>query len=194
MYSYIRGTVTEVMLDRMTVEACGVGYELLCSNRTLANYKTGDEALIYTHMYLAEGIVALYGFAETEEREMFRKLINVTRVGPKLAVAVLSRMSPSDVQSAVITDNAAAFDSVSGMGRKTAQRVILELKEKIQDTVLTVPAAAAAATVTDFRSEAVAALMALGYDGLSSSKAVTSVKDAENVEELIKKALRSMVK
>lgn len=197
MYAYIRGTVAETSADRTVVEACGVGYELYCSTMTLKTLVIGEQAKLYTHLHLAEGVQALYGFADTEERDTFRRLLGVTRVGPKLALSVLSVMTPSDVRAAIVTDNPAAFDRVSGMGRKTAQRVILELQESIrQETPGALPAKKddAKPSLPSLQSEAVAALTSLGYDGLTASRAVAKIKEADTVEELITKALKSMAK
>ena len=197
MYAYIRGTVAETSADRAVVEACGVGYELYCSTMTLKTLVIGEQAKLYTHLHLAEGVQALYGFADTEERDTFRRLLGVTRVGPKLALSVLSVMTPSDVRAAIVTDNPAAFDRVSGMGRKTAQRVILELQESIrQETPGVLPAKKddAKPSLPTLQSEAVAALTSLGYDGLTASRAVAKIKEADTVEELITKALKSMAK
>lgn len=195
MYAYIRGIVDEVAVDRAVVEAGGVGYELFCSSMTLKMLHVGEPAKVLTYLHLADGVQALYGFASAEEREMFRKLIGVTRIGPKLAVSVLSVMTPSDVRAAVVTDNPSAFDRVTGMGKKTAQRVILELAGSVRDEIGTHRASAGAAPLEqDIRTEAVAALTSLGYDGLSASRAVAAVADASSVEDLITKALRSMAK
>lgn len=194
MYAYIRGTAAEVLPDRAVLEAAGVGYELLCSSQTLRRLAAGREAKLYTHLYLADSVMALYGFFDTAERDMFRRLLGVTRVGPKLALAVLSQLSPQDVAIAIVTENAAAFDRVPGMGRKTAQRLLLELKERVQTEEMLGGGEAPAAQTQDLRAEAVAALVSLGYDGLSASRAVTAVEDAASVEELIKKALRAFAK
>ena len=197
MYAYIKGIVDETGADRAVIEAAGVGYELMCSTMTLKTLIVGKQAKLYTHLHLAEGVQALYGFADTEERDMFRKLLNVSRIGPKVALSVLSSMTPSDVRAAIVTDNPAAFDRVAGMGRKTAQRVILELGESIrQENVggVTVKAADAKPSLPSLQSEAVAALTSLGYDGLTASRAVAKIKEADSVEELITKALRSMAK
>ena len=197
MYAYIRGIVSDMAADRVVIEAAGVGYELFTGRKTLDKLIQGEEARLYTHLYLAEGIQALYGFYTQEEREMFRRLIGITRVGPKLAISVLSVMEPSDVISAVVTDNPAAFDPVQGMGRKMAQRVILELKEQVKDVPL--PAGKPGQTVEinvpeNIRAEAVQALVALGYDGRTASRAVSAVEEAKNVEELITKALRKLAR
>lgn len=190
MYAFISGTVDEVTLDRVIVETGGVGYELLCSAMTLKRLLPGQKARIYTHLHLAEGVMALYGFSDPEEREMFRRLLSVTRVGPKLALAVLSKLTPTDVAAAIVTDNAAAFDRVPGMGRKTAQRVLLELKERVgAEQMISVPDDA-----PDIRAEAVAALVSLGYDGLAAGKAVSAVEQAGSVEELLTAALRKLAK
>ena len=197
MYAYIRGTVDDLFSDRAIVEAAGVGYELFCSSMTLKALVKGETAKLYTHLHLAEGVQALYGFVDPEEREMFRKLLNVSRVGPKLAISVLSTLTPSDVRAAIVTDNPAAFDRVAGMGRKTAQRVILELGESIrQESVGMAPAKDEGAKPShpSLQSEAVAALTSLGYDGLTASRAVAKIKEADTVEELITKALKSMAK
>ncbi len=196
MYAYIRGIVDEVAPDHAVLEAAGVGYELFCSAMTLKTLRRGAEAKLYTHLHLADGVQALYGFSDETEREMFRKLITVTRVGPKLAAATLSAMTPADIRMAILTDNPAAFDHVSGMGRKTAQRVILELAGLVKDEIGSFKPSTGAAVPEkeDIRAEAVAALTSLGYDGLSASRAVAAVKEAGSVEDLITKALRSMAK
>jgi Holliday junction DNA helicase, RuvA subunit len=197
MYAYIRGITDETFADRAIIEAGGVGYELFCSSITLKTLAVGTQAKLYTHLHLAEGVQALYGFADTEERDMFRKLMNVSRIGPKLALSVLSTMTTSDVRAAIVTDNPAAFDRVSGMGRKTAQRVILELSESIRQEVGSFTPQKAdtdKASLPTMQSEAVAALTSLGYDGLTASRAVAKIKEADSVEELITKALKSMAK
>ena len=192
MYAYITGIVDELHTDRAVLEAGGVGYELFCSAMTLKRLRAGQKERLYTHLHLAEGIMALYGFYDPEEKDMFRRLLTVTRVGPKLALSVLSVLTPSDVAGAIVTNNAAAFDRVSGMGRKTAQRVLLELKERVETSEML--GAGANADAPDIRSEAVAALVSLGYDGLAAGKAVAAVEKAESVEALITAALRRMAK
>lgn len=192
MYAYISGLVDELLPDRAILEAGGVGYELFCSALTLKRLRPGQKERLYTYLHLAEGVMALYGFYEPEEKEMFRRLLTVTRVGPKLALSVLSILTPSDVAGAIITNNAAAFDRVNGMGRKTAQRVLLELKERVEASEML--AGGANLDAPDIRSEAVAALVSLGYDGLAAGKAIASIEKAETVEALITAALRNMAK
>ncbi len=192
MYAYISGIVDELLPDRAIVEAGGVGYELFCSAMTLKRLRGGQKERLYTHLHLAEGVMALYGFYDTDEKDMFRRLLSVTRVGPKLALAVLSVLSPSDVAGAIVTNNAAAFDRVPGMGRKTAQRVLLELKERVGTSEML--GGTANLDAPDIRAEAIAALVSLGYDGLAAGKAVSSIEQAESVESLITQALRKLAK
>lgn len=192
MYAYISGIVDELLPDRAIVEAGGVGYELFCSAMTLKRLRGGQKERLYTHLHLAEGVMALYGFYDTDEKDMFRRLLSVTRVGPKLALAVLSVLSPSDVAGAIVTNNAAAFDRVPGMGRKTAQRVLLELKERVGTSEML--GGTANLDAPDIRAEAIAALVSLGYDGLAAGKAVSSIEQAESVELLITQALRKLAK
>lgn len=196
MYAYIRGTIAEITQDSVVIDAAGVGYELFCSANTRKTLALGEQAKLLTHYYQTQDASALYGFFTAEERSMFRKLLGVNRVGPKLALSVLSVLLPSDIAGAVYTQNAAAFDKVPGMGRKTAARVLLELKEKIDgDDMLIKPAAGKQAGKQDIRTEAVAALVALGYDGVQAGRAVGAVREeCERVEDLITLALREMVK
>jgi len=191
LYAYISGIVDELLPDRAVLEAGGVGYELFCSALTLKRLRAGQKERLYTYLHLAEGVMALYGFYEPAEKDMFKRLLTVTRVGPKLALSVLSILTPSDVAGAIVTNNAAAFDRVSGMGRKTAQRVLLELKERVETSEMI---GSGATDAPDIRSEAVAALVSLGYDGLAAGKAVAAIEKAESVEALITAALRKMAK
>ena len=204
MYAHIKGNVEEIYADRVVIEAAGVGYELVCSKMTLKRLCEGKTAKLFVHFHLSQDSVALYGFFDAEERAMFRKLISVSRIGPKVALAVLSVLTPSDVALAVLTDNTAAFDGVVGMGKKTAARVILELKEISvlaanmfsQAETAAASAGGAANTAQDngMRAEAVAALVALGYDGASAGRAVASVPDCDRVEDMIMQALRATTK
>lgn len=197
MYAYIRGTVDDITPEGAIIDACGVGYELFCSAQTRKTLVRGKEAKLLTHFHIAQDAIALYGFASTEERTMFRKLIGVSRIGPKLALTALSFLTPRDIAGAVYTENTAAFDKVPGMGKKTAARLILELKEKIQDEELNLPKRNEDGVDIgkDMRMEAVAALVSLGYDGVQAGRAVAAVKeDCPRVEEMITLALREIVK
>ena len=191
MYAHIKGIVDSVLPDRAVIEASGVGYELNCSSLTLNKLVQGKTAKLYTHLNISQDAVALYGFYTEPERTMFRKLLGVSRIGPKVALNVLSVLTPEDISLAVMTDNAAAFDRVQGMGRKTAARVILELKEKVD-----MPPAAEASSPSDtsIRTEAIAALVSLGYDGALAGRVVSDIPEQKSVEDMIKAALRELSK
>lgn len=193
MYAHIRGIVDELAVDRVVLDASGVGYEIFCSANTLRQLQSGAQAKLLVHFHLTQDAAALYGFLTAEERAMFRRLISVTRVGPKLALSILSTLSVSDIAMAVFMENAAAFDAVSGMGRKTAARVLLELKEKIDKDVMGgLGLKEAAGTSFDMRAEAVAALVTLGYDGVTAGRAVAGVEEAKSLEDMITLALRQI--
>ena len=195
MYAYIKGIVDEKGIDRAVVEAAGVGYELLCPDSTLREITAGREAKLLAHFNITQDGVALYGFYTKEEREMFRRLIAVNRVGPKLALSILSKLSPQDIAMAIVTQNAAAFDRIPGLGKKTAARLLLELKEKVsEEEMASSSAIPPAGGSMDMRAEAIAALVALGYDGVSAGRAVSAVGECGRVEDMITMALREMGK
>ncbi len=195
MYAYIKGVVDEKGADRAVIETAGVGYELLCPDSTLREITAGKEAKLLTHFNITQDGVALYGFYTKEEREMFRRLIAVNRVGPKLALGILGKLSPQDIAMAIVTQNAAAFDRIPGLGKKTAARLLLELKEKVSSEEM---ASSSAPNPSDggmdMRAEAIAALVALGYDGVSAGRAVSAVGECGRVEDMITMALREMGK
>lgn len=190
MYAHIRGTVDTVDDSRAVIEAAGVGYELFCSAMTLRTLTPGREAKLLTHFHIAQDAIAMYGFATEAERAMFRKLISVSRIGPKVALNALSVLTAEDIALAVLTDNAAAFDRVPGMGRKTAQRVILELKGKVDAAEQT--AVNTEGSSSAIRTEAIAALVALGYDGAAAGRIVSGLPEYDSVETMIKAALREI--
>ena len=197
MFAFLEGIADSIDADRVIINVSGVGYELLCSHNTLVRIGKGEVVRLYTHFQLSQDAVALYGFVTQEERAMFRQLITVSKIGPRTALSALSVLTPSDITSAIVTENAAAFEGVPGIGKKTAARLLLELKEKISlNDIITANARVetknAVSASNAMRSEAVAALMALGYDGVSAGRAVNAVDDCERVEDMITAALKAM--
>ncbi len=197
MFAFLEGIADSIDADRVIINVSGVGYELLCSRNTLDRIGNGEVVRLYTHFQLSQDAVALYGFVTQEERAMFRQLITVSKIGPRTALSALSVLTPSDITSAIVTENAAAFEGVPGIGKKTAARLLLELKEKISlNDIITANARVetknAVSASNAMRSEAVAALMALGYDGVSAGRAVNAVDDCERVEDMITAALKAM--
>lgn len=195
MFSFICGKVDSVETDRAVIETNGLGFELICSDNTLRRIKTGEICRLYTHFQISQEAMALYGFYSIEEREMFRKLISVSKIGPKTALCALSTLSPADIALAVLMDNPGAFDKVSGIGKKTAARLILELKGTITSAAAgdaSEPMHVPSNVENVMRSEAVAALISLGYDGVSAGRAVATAGECDTLEELIMLALKAM--
>lgn len=193
MYYYIRGILAHKDTDFVVVDAGGVGYKIHTSALTIQNLGAdmNSEVLMYTYLHVREDIQMLYGFKTREEHGMFLTLLSVNGVGPKAALAILSAAAPAQLAAAVVTNDVKAITKAQGVGPKLAQRIILELRDKIKNEDLDIGAydAVSEVTVTDSMSEAVSALVALGYSLQDAKKAVSGVDGALSVEEIIKKAL-----
>jgi Holliday junction DNA helicase RuvA len=199
MFSFLRGEVAEIGLDRVVLDVGGVGYELICSSKTLQNLKVGQQAKLRVHLHLAQDVLGLYGFGSGEEKAMFCRLISVTRVGPKAALGALCALTPTELAAAIVSGDERTLARVPGMGKKTAQRIILELKEKIGTEEAVGAGAqtsfAAPQNGEDMRAEAIAGLIALGYDGNTAKRAVEAVKEpCTKVEQLLTLALKGLSK
>ncbi len=200
MFGYLRGRVAERESDRVILDVGGLGFEVFASGKTLDGLKKGSEATLRTVVNFSQDAVAVYGFATAEEKEMFRRLTGVSRVGPKAALAILSAMAPQDLAVCVVSGDESALSRVPGIGKKTAQRIILELKEKIANEELTAggaaaPLAAAGGEMGNARMEAVTALVALGYDAGTANSAVAHAAGHDGtVEGILKAALRQLGK
>jgi Holliday junction DNA helicase RuvA len=201
MYAYIKGKLEVRGGDYVVIEAGGIGYKVFTSLSTLeAAGQTGHELKVFTHLYVREDIMSLYGFATQEELGMFELLLTVSGVGPKAALALLSAVSPSKFGLAVITDDTKTLTRAQGIGAKMAQRIILELKDKIKKEQLALNTVAgfekAAITGGGSRlSEAVSALMVLGYTPLEANRAVAAVySDDLDLETIIRNSLKGLIR
>lgn len=201
MYAYIKGSLEMVGMDYIVVEAGGIGYKIFTSLSTLqAIGQTGKEVKIFTYHYVREDMISLYGFMTQEELGMFQLLLTVSGVGPKAALSLLSTVSPSKFGLAVITDDTKTLTRAQGVGAKMAQRIILELKDKIKKEQLAVSQnpefdIAAVSGNGSRLSEAISALMVLGYTQGEASNAVSGVySDDMDLETIIKNSLKSLVK
>lgn len=201
MFAYIKGKLTYKHNEYIVVEANGIGYKIYTALSTIeAVGPVGGEATVHTHLYVREDIMNLYGFATTEELGMFELLISVSGVGPKAAISVISSVSPSKFGLAVITDDTKTLTRAQGIGSKMAQRIILELKDKIKKEQLGAIAGgkeekAVAGRENSRVSEAISALMVLGYTPLEASKAVSAVySDDLDLEAVIKMALKGLIR
>lgn len=199
MLHYIKGTLAMKMASEIVVEAGGLGYEITVpANSSVYLAHEGDPVTVYTAMMVREDDVSLYGFGDKNELDTFRKLITVSGVGAKAAVAILSAMPLNEVHQAIILEDAKSLTRANGIGKKTAERIVLELKDKfggIEAAALPqgVQMDTAVSASSDARAEAVNALIALGYTKGEAVNALAMVTDADlTVEEYIKQALKRL--
>lgn len=195
MYAYINGTVAEKTKDAIILEAGGIGYYIYVSGATLsACPAAGQKMKLYTTMNVRQdNSIELMGFYSKEEKAMFTRLGGVTGVGPRMAMAILSAMSLRDLSVALVTGDAGALTKVPGVGKKTAQRLVLELKDKVEDSELTGASVTPRVAEQGAEAEAVAALISLGYASAEAAKAVSMVADKTNkADEMIFLALKSL--
>jgi Holliday junction DNA helicase RuvA len=197
MIARLTGQILHKSPTELTIDVNGVGYQVFIPLSTLEAIPDSPEtATILTHMHVREDALQLFGFATETERELFRMLISVSGIGPKLALSVLSGMPPSDLQAALLSGDTDALTSISGIGRKTAERLVLELKSKVAKAGLLyeTPSAAPTSQQLKQRSEALVALMSLGYTRSSAEKALRLVLNDSagkplTTEELIRRSL-----
>lgn len=195
MISHIEGRVAEKRAGELVIDVGGVGFLLLCPASTIAAAPAAGETFrCYTHFSVYDGGMDLYGFATKEEREMFRRLCAVSGIGSRTALGVLSTLSLRDLSLAILTGDATSIARAPNVGKKTAQRIILELKDKVDaEDVDTGGAPVAAALNPDASQEAVQALLALGYSGTEAQRAVNAVRDkADTADMLILLALKGL--
>ena len=197
MIGLIRGIIVFKQAPDVIIDVQGLGYEVLVSLNTFFDMpKVGDEVTLHTHFVVREDAQLLFGFSSIEERVLFRKLIKINGVGPKMALAILSGMPAHDFSRAVQSNDIATLVKLPGVGKKTAERLVIELRDKIS----LVPEnsdglAESNGPKSDIRQEAESALVALGYKPQDASKMVNSVNEdsIESPEQLIRAALKSMV-
>ena len=200
MFYYLNGTVAHIEPYLAVIGCGGVGYACRTTHYTIGTLTVGKPAKLYTHLNVREDLFELYGFANESELGCFRMLIGVSGVGPKAALAILSSNSPEGLAMAIVSGNEKALTSAPGIGKKIAQRIILELKDKLAKGQLTVSGGEAftgGITVIpeNKASEASAALAVLGYSQNEIAVALKGIDlDALSLEDIIKQALKKMVK
>ncbi len=200
MYSYIRGILTDQDEETIVVEAAGVGYNIYTTGQTFqALPPIGSEVKIYTYLQVREDAMTLFGFLTKDDLKVFKLLLGVNGIGPKGAIGILSVMTTDDLRFAVLADDAKAIAKAPGVGNKTAQRLILELKDKLSleeafEQKLAHTAQSEEAHTSGMQNEAVQALVALGYSSSEALKAVSAVELTEQMdtEALLKAALKKM--
>lgn len=203
MIAFLRGEVAGLTEGSVVLDVNGVGYEVLVPGQLLSMLEgTGQSLKLYTYMQVREDAVVLFGFLTQDDLQMFRMLTGVSGVGPKAGLNILSCLGADDLRFAILADDAKKIAKTPGIGAKTAQKIILELKDKLdlEDAFEKKMAAAAriplqaAAAGGGAVQDAIEALTALGYGSTEALKAVRSVKNAEDmdVEEILKEALKKM--
>jgi len=196
MIAFLKGQLFLKSTDSIVLLAGGVGYDVHVSGTTMAELpEEGTELSFYIHTHVAEGVFALYGFQKMAEKSLFRKLMSVSGIGPKLAMQILSGYSPGIIVEAILTGDIAKLTSISGVGKKTAERMVMELKEKLTDlsSESIKMSSPSKGQVTD---EALSVLINLGYQRLQAERALASVpaESRNNLESVIKKALGHLSK
>lgn len=199
MIGYLKGKVLSCAEGTVLLEVNGVGYELSCSGAAFAKLASGGQGEAYTYLQVRDDGISLFGFVSPEEKNMFLKLISVSGVGPRMGIAILSGMNLGELAVAIASSDVKGLCAVKGLGKKTAERIVLELHGKISaDEILGsaeggVPAAAAMPKSQE-DGDAVAALMNLGFTRQESARAVERAKasGAKTIEEIIGTALRGM--
>ncbi|MFE3002946.1 Holliday junction branch migration protein RuvA [Nocardia sp. NPDC059246] len=177
MIASVRGEVLEIGLDHVVIEAAGVGYRLNATPATLAGLTRGEDARLYTTMIVREDSMTLFGFADTEARELFVLLQTVSGVGPKLAMAVLAVLEPEALRKALAESNVAALTRVPGVGKRGAERMVVELRDKVDLVPVQSgpPGSGPAPMATPVREQVVDALIGLGFPARQAEGAVDAV-------------------
>jgi Holliday junction DNA helicase RuvA len=197
MIAFVRGEVAEVTLNSAVLEVGGVGLELMCTPNTLATLRTGQVATLPTSMVVREDSLTLFGFVDDDEKQVFELVQTASGVGPKLAQAMLAVLTPDAVRRAVAGDDVKTLTRVPGIGQKGAQRIILELKDRIGPPT-SGQAAARAVAAEPWRDQVQAGLVGLGWSARDADKAIDAVAPAvptdrePDVAALLRAALRSL--
>ena len=201
MYSYIKGFVSERTPESIILENAGIGYQINTSLPTISSLGENEEVVkIYTYLYVREDIFTLYGFLSKEEIKMFLLLISVSGVGPKAALSIMSHATPSKFSLCVISDDAKSLTKAQGIGQKLAQRIILELKDKIKKESMEYSLGMTTSINSDVVEDkslrdAIEALLVLGYHRENAYEAVkANYIEGIEVESLIRSSLKSLAK
>lgn len=198
MITYVKGELTEINNTSIIVECYGIGYEIMVPASIVPQLPaTGNTLKIYTYQYVREDSLDLYGFLTNDDLHVFKLLITVNGIGPKGALNILSVISPDELRLAVLSDDVKAIQKAPGIGGKTAQKLIIELKDKLSlEDVLThgIEAKSSIHVADSARDEAIEALVSLGYSSSESIRAVRSIENADDMdsESLLRAALKKL--
>lgn len=198
MISYIKGEISKKGIDYLIIENNGIGYYINTSFNTLKNLTEGDNVSVYTYMYVREDLIALYGFSTMDELDMFKKLITVNGVGPKAGLAVLSTYEINSIKLFILKEDVIAMSKVPGVGKKTASKIILDLKDKIGklEELDNINMNDLIAVVSDLNNDAddiTEVLMSLGFSQVEARKAIEGIDTTGKTEnQIIKEALKKL--
>lgn len=195
MYEYIKGKLLAKKHNYIVVENNGIGYKINTSVNTMSKLNTSDDVLLYTYLHVREDAMLLYGFSQEEELFLFNMLISISGIGPKVALSLLSVLSFQDIATAVVCEDSNTLSKAPGVGKKTALRIILELKDKLKGIALDDVEAKEQIARSDKYSEALNALMVLGYNMKDARLAIDTVYvEEDSLQDMIKKALSGQTK
>lgn len=198
MFYYVSGTVAHVEPYLAVIDCGGVGYACATTNYTISRLKKGERAKLFTYLHVREEIFELFGFSSQQELSSFKMLIGVSGVGPKAALAILSSTTPNNLALSIVTGDEKALTAAPGIGKKIAQRIILELKDKLAKEQTSFssdgPVPVIAAGGASKAGEASAALAVLGYGTPEIAAALKGVDMEQPLEEIIRQALKKMVR
>ncbi len=201
MIAFVKGSLAEVELDRVIIDVGGVGYNVFVSSYTISRLPLeGNEVKLYTYLNVKEDLMQLYGFLSKDELRIFKLLIGVNGIGPKGGLGILSYLTPDDLRFAVMSNDVKAISAAPGIGKKTAEKLILELKDKLgsiepEEVTTSESVTGNVSFSREIQTEAVQALVTLGYGSTEALRAVTNVmtEQEESVEEILKKALKFLI-
>ena len=198
MFYYVSGTVAEIGPNLAVIDCGGVGYACATTNYTISRLKKGERAKLFTYLHVREEIFELFGFSSQQELSSFKMLIGVSGVGPKAALAILSSTTPNNLALSIVTGDEKALTAAPGIGKKIAQRIILELKDKLAKEQTSFssdgPVPVIAAGGANKAGEASAALAVLGYGTPEIAAALKGVDMEQPLEEIIRQALKKIVR
>jgi Holliday junction DNA helicase RuvA len=190
MISRLRGVPAGRTADGLVLDVGGVGYLLAATPSALRRAEGGEEVTLETYLHVREDALQLYGFADTAERELFLHLLGVSGIGPKVALAIVSSAPPGELRRAIVLEDPARFQAIPGIGKKTAERIVLELKEKLgSEDVVALPSLPGAPTSSHVVARE--ALVELGYSIIEAEQALARVDPELPPEERVREALRS---
>lgn len=196
MIGFVKGKILSLKPDVALIEtASGVGFEILISGAAYSSLQGKKEGEVYTYMQVREDGTSLFGFSSLEEKEMFLKLVSVSGVGPKMGIGVLSSMSAADIATSIATGDVKRLSAVKGLGKKTAERIILELREKVSlFEKAEISSGTPVIAVSSGDEDAVVALMTLGFTRTESVNAIARARSegATSIEDMIRLALKGM--